>query len=151
MKEILTILVMNSINKKQDEIIEEFEFFDDWMDKYAHIIDQGKTMNLVDESFKTPDNLIKGCQSKVWIEAMAEEGNIILKGDSNSSIAKGIVAIVLRVLSNSSFDEVLNADLYFIDKIGLREHLSPTRSNGLLAMIKQVKLYAMVFKQQSLM
>ncbi len=142
---------MNGLNAKQDEVIEEFEFFDDWMDKYAHIIDQGKTMNLVDESFKTTENLIKGCQSKVWIEASAKDGKIFLKGDSNSSIAKGIVAIILRVLSDSSFDEVLESDLYFINKIGLHEHLSPTRSNGLVAMIKQVKLYAMVFKQQALL
>jgi len=136
---------MREIEKRQNEIIDEFSFFDDWMDKYAHIIDQGKSMDTVQEEFKTPENLIKGCQSKVWIEATESNGNLLLKGDSDSSIAKGIVAMVLRVMSNLPINEILNADLYFIQKIGLDEHLSPSRSNGLSAMIKQVKLYAMVF------
>jgi len=142
---------MKEIELRQDEIIDEFSFYDDWMEKYAHLIEQGKTLHELDEGFKTEDNLIKGCQSKVWIDAREENGRIILNADSNSSIAKGIVALVLRVLSNLPIDEVLDNDLYFIEKIGLQEHLSPSRSNGLSAMIKQVKIYAFVFKQKSLL
>jgi len=142
---------MKEIEKRQDEIIEEFSFFDDWMEKYAHLIEQGKDLEELHEDFKTDDYLIKGCQSKVWIEAKERDGMIVLNADSNSSIAKGIVALVLRVLSNLPIDEVLDSELYFIDKIGLKEHLSPSRSNGLASMIKQVNMYAFVFKQKSLL
>ncbi|MFT4660891.1 MAG: cysteine desulfuration protein SufE [Patiriisocius sp.] len=142
---------MSELDKRQEEIIEEFAFFDDWMEKYAHLIEQGKSLTLVDDGFKTKDNVIKGCQSKVWIEAAESKGILKLKGDSDSSIAKGIVALVLRVLSDLKVDDVLNADLYFIEKTGLNEHLSPSRSNGLSSMIKQVKLYALVYKQKSLL
>lgn len=138
---------MNLI-ERQEEIIGEFEFFDDWMDKYAHIIYLGNDIEHADESFLTDENLIKGCQSKVWIQSEKKDGKIFLRADSNSSIAKGIVALVLRALNGLPFQEVLDADLYFIKKIGLQDHLSPNRSNGLLAMIKQVKLYAMVYSQQ---
>ena len=142
---------MKEIEKRQNEIIEEFSFFDDWVEKYSHLIDQGKDLAELNEEFKSDTNLISGCQSKVWIEAKEQDGRIQLKADSNSSIAKGIVALVLRVLSDLQIDEVLENDLYFIDKIGLKEHLSPSRSNGLSSMIKQVKMYAFVFKQKSLL
>ena len=136
-----------TINETQDEIIEEFSGLSDWMDKYAYIIDLGNTLPELPEDQKTPSNLIEGCQSRVWIDAKrAEEGKIDFSADSDALIVKGIVALLLRVLSDHTPDEILNADLYFIDRIGLSEHLSPTRSNGLVAMVKQIKNYAKAFK-----
>ena len=135
-----------TINERQDEIIEEFEGFDDWMDKYQLLIDLGNEQEPLDEKYKTENNLIDGCQSRVWLQADYENGKIQFTAESDALIVKGIVALLIRVLSDSTPQEILDADLYFIEKIGLREHLSPTRSNGLLAMLKQMKLYALAFK-----
>lgn len=136
-----------TINETQDEIIDEFEGLTDWMDRYAYIIDLGNTLPDFPESEKTPQNLIEGCQSRVWITAhQNDNGTIHFQADSDALIVKGIVALLMRVLDNHTPDEILNADLYFIDKIGLKEHLSPTRSNGLLAMVKQIHNYARAFK-----
>jgi cysteine desulfuration protein SufE len=135
-----------TINEKQDEIIEEFSAFDDWMDKYSLLIEMGNEMNSFDEAHRKDQNLIEGCQSKVWLHAELNDGKIEFQGDSDAIIVKGIVALLLRVLSGHTPDEILDADLYFIDKIGLKEHLSPTRSNGLVAMINQIKAYALAFK-----
>lgn len=138
---------MASINEIQDEIIEEFEGLTDWMDRYAYIIDLGNTLPDFPDSDKTPANLIEGCQSRVWIDAKQDaDGKVEFKGDSDALIVKGIVALLLRVLSDHAPDEILDANLYFIDKIGLREHLSPTRSNGLVAMVKQIHNYALAYK-----
>lgn len=138
---------MATINQTQDEIIEEFEGLSDWMDRYAYIIDLGNTLPEYPESEKTPQNLIEGCQSRVWIDAHANpDGSIDFRADSDALIVKGIVALLMRVLNHRSPDEILGADLYFIDKIGLREHLSPTRSNGLVAMVRQIHDYALAFK-----
>lgn len=136
-----------NINQTQDEIIEEFEGLDDWMDRYAYIIDLGNTLPELPEAQKTPSNLIEGCQSRVWITSeMTPEGKIRFQADSDAMIVKGIVALLLRVLSERTASEILDCDLYFIDKIGLSEHLSPTRSNGLVAMVKQIKNYAKAYK-----
>lgn len=136
-----------TINQTQDEIIEEFDGLTDWMDRYAYIIDLGNTLPEFPDNLKTPENLIEGCQSRVWIEAnMDPDGKIEFKADSDALIVKGIVALLLRVLSNHTPDEILDADLYFIDRIGLRDHLSPTRSNGLVSMVKQMHNYAIAFK-----
>lgn len=136
-----------NINETQDEIIEEFEGLTDWMDRYAYIIDLGNTLPEFPESEKTPSNLIEGCQSRVWITAnRQEDGKIDFHADSDALIVKGIVALLMRVLNDRTPDEILGADLYFIDKIGLTEHLSPTRSNGLVAMVKQINNYAKAFK-----
>ncbi|MBZ4675752.1 MAG: hypothetical protein JG782_371 [Anaerophaga sp.] len=135
-----------TINEKQDEIIEEFSAFDDWMDKYSLLIEMGNELDSFDEAHRKDQNLIEGCQSKVWLHAELNDGKIEFQGDSDAIIVKGIVALLLRVLSGHTPDEILDADLYFIDKIGLKEHLSPTRSNGLVAMIKQIKAYALAFK-----
>lgn len=141
---------MATINEVQDEIIDEFEGFTDWMDKYQLIIDMGNAMPALDEKYKTPDNLIDGCQSRVWLTAALDEsGNVVFQAESDALIVKGIVTLLIRVLSGHTPDEILNADLHFIEDIGLREHLSPTRSNGLLAMLKQMKLYAMAFKAKA--
>lgn len=138
---------MATINETQDEIIEEFEGLTDWMDRYAYIIDFGNTMAEYPESEKTPSKLIEGCQSRIWIDAKQEsDGHIDFQADSDALIVKGIVALLMRVLNHRTPDEILNADLYFIDKIGLREHLSPTRSNGLVAMVKQIHNYALAYK-----
>lgn len=138
-----------SINRIQDLIVEEFSQFDDWMDKYALLIDLGNSLEPIDEKYKVPQHIIEGCQSRVWLAAeMDESGRIIYRADSDAILVKGIVALLLRVFSGNTPDEILNTDLYFVEKIGLREHLSPTRSNGLLAMIKQIKLYALVFKSK---
>ncbi len=131
-----------TINEIQDEIIEEFNEFDDWMDKYQLLIDLGGDLDELDAKYKTESNLIDGCQSRVWVQCDYENGIISLQADSDALIVKGIVALLIRVLSGHTPQEILDADLYFIDRIGLREHLSPTRSNGLLAMIKQIRLYA---------
>ncbi len=136
-----------TINESQDEIIEEFEGLDDWMDRYALIIDMGNTLPELPESEKVPANLIEGCQSRVWIDAKrGEDGKIIFDADSDALIVKGIVALLMRVLSGHTPSEILDADLYFIDRIGLKEHLSPTRSNGLVSMVKQIHDYAKAFQ-----
>lgn len=137
---------MSKLNETQDEIIDEFAVFDDWMDKYAYLIELGNGLNPLDNQYKTPSNLIEGCQSRVWVQADYREGIIYFQAESDAVIVKGIVALLLRVLSGRTPQEILDADLYFIEKIGLREHLSPTRSNGLVAMVKQMKFYAMAFK-----
>ena len=135
-----------TINEIQDEIIEEFAGFDDWMDKYQLLIDLGNDQEPLDEKYKVESNLIDGCQSRVWLQADYADGNITFTAESDALIVKGIVALLIRVLSNHTPDEILNADLYFIEQIGLKEHLSPTRSNGLLAMVKQMRMYALAFK-----
>ena len=136
-----------TINEIQDEIIEEFEGLTDWMDRYAYIIDLGNTLPYYPEALKTPENLIEGCQSRVWIDAKEEaDGELKFEADSDALIVKGIVALLLRVLSGHTPQEILDADLYFIDKIGLKEHLSPTRSNGLVSMVKQIHNYALAYK-----
>ena len=135
-----------TINEIQDEIIEEFADFDDWMDKYQLLIDLGNGQEPLDEKYKTEQNLIDGCQSRVWLQADLIDGKLLFTAESDALIVKGIVALLIRVLSGHTPQEILDADLYFIEKIGLREHLSPTRSNGLLAMLKQMKLYALAFK-----
>ena len=137
---------MGSINSIQDEIIDEFSGFSDWMDKYSLIIETGNSLPALDEKYKTPENIIEGCQSRVWVHANYENGVITFEADSDAIIVKGIISLLIRVLSGQTPDDILNADLYFIDEIGLIEHLSPTRSNGLLAMVKQIKMYALAFK-----
>ena len=138
-----------SINELQDEVIAEFSDFDDWMDRYQLLIDLGNEQEPLDEKYKTEQNLIEGCQSRVWLQADDVDGKIVFNAESDALIVKGIIALlikVLKVLSDHTPDEILNADLYFIDKIGLKEHLSPTRSNGLLSMVKQIRMYALAFK-----
>ena len=135
-----------TINEIQDEIIEEFSGFDDWMDKYQLLIDLGNEQEPLDDKYKTEQNLIDGCQSRVWLQADLVDGNIHFSAESDALIVKGIVALLIRVLSDHTPQEILDADLYFIEEIGLKEHLSPTRSNGLLAMVKQMKVYALAFK-----
>ena len=134
-----------SINEIQDEIIEEFAGFDDWMDKYQLLIDLGNEQEPLDEKYKTEQNLIDGCQSRVWLVADYADGVIHFKAESDALIVKGIVALLIRVLSDHTPQEILDADLYFIEEIGLKEHLSPTRSNGLVAMVKQMRVYALAF------
>ena len=135
-----------TINELQDEVIEEFSAFDDWMDKYALLIDLGNSLPQLEEKYKTESNLIEGCQSRVWLQADYLGGKISFKGESNAVIVKGIVSLLIRVISEHTPQEILDADLYFIEKIGLKEHLSPTRSNGLVAMVKQMRLYALAFR-----
>lgn len=136
-----------TINEVQDEIIDEMSGMDDWLDRYAYIIDLGNTLQPIPELLKTPANLIEGCQSRVWIDAKIDDtGKIHFQADSDALIVKGIVALLMRVLNDRTPDEILSADLYFIDRIGLHEHLSPTRSNGLVAMVKQIRNYAQAFK-----
>lgn len=135
-----------TINEIQDNIIEDFAAFDDWMDKYAMLIDLGNSLQPLDEKYKTQENLIEGCQSRVWLHADYVDGKLVFHAESDAVIVKGIVALLIQVMSNHTPDEILNTELYFIDKIGLKEHLSPTRSNGLLSMVKQMRLYAMAFK-----
>lgn len=138
---------MKTINELQDEVIEEFSDFDDWMDKYQLLIDLGSEQAPLPEEYKTEQNLIDGCQSRVWLQADYDENGILkFRAESDALIVKGIVALLLRVLSGHTPTEILDADLYFIDSIGLKEHLSPTRSNGLVAMLKQIKMYALAFK-----
>ncbi len=134
-----------TINEIQDEIIEEFSSFDDWMDKYQLLIDLGSDQEPLPEQYKTEQNLIDGCQSRVWLQADYADGIINFTAESDALIVKGIVALLIRVLSGHTPQEILDADLYFISEIGLREHLSPTRSNGLLAMVKQMRAYALAF------
>jgi len=135
-----------TIKDVQEEIITEFEIYDDWMDKYNYIIELSRDLPVIDPKLKVNGNLISGCQSKVWLDADYADGIVTYTADSDAIITKGIVSLLIRVLSNRSPDEILNTDLYFIDRIGLRQNLSPTRSNGLLSMIKQMKLYALAFK-----
>ena len=132
-----------SINEIQDEVIAEFSDFDDWMDRYQLLIDMGSSQAPLPEQYKTEQNLIDGCQSRVWLQADVRDGRIYFSAESDALIVKGIVSLLIRVLSDATPQEILNTDLYFIDEIGLREHLSPTRSNGLLAMIKQMRMYAL--------
>ena len=137
---------MATINEIQDEIIDEFSGLTDWMDKYSYIIEMGNALPPLDEKHKTPDNLIDGCQSRVWVNATYENGVIRFDADSDAIIVKGIISMLVRVLSGQTPSAILDADLYFIDEIGLKEHLSPTRSNGLLAMVKQINMYALGYK-----
>ncbi len=132
-----------TIQEVQEEIIEEFSMFDDWMERYEYIIELGKALPLIDEKFKTDDNLIVGCQSKVWLHADKTNDKIVYTSDSDAILTKGIIALLLRVFSNQTSEEILKADTHFIDKIGLKEHLSPTRANGLVSMVKKIKLYAL--------
>ncbi len=137
---------MRTINELQDEVIEEFSDFEDWMDKYQLLIDLGSEQEALPEAYKTEQNLIDGCQSRVWLQADEKDGRLEFRAESDALIVKGIVALLIRVLSGHTPQEILDADLYFIDRIGLKEHLSPTRSNGLVAMLKQMKMYALAFK-----
>ena len=137
-----------SISDIQQEIIEEFDMFSDWMEKYNYLIELGKSLPMIEENAKTEDNIIKGCQSKVWLNAELDGNNVVFTADSDAIITKGIIALMVRVLSNHTPEEILNADMAFIDEIGLKEHLSPTRANGLLAMIKQMKFYALAFQSK---
>ena len=134
------------INETQDEIIEEFSEVDDWMDKYQMLIDLAGDQEPLPDEYKTDDSLIEGCQSRVWLHAELTDGRVVFRAESDALIVKGIVSLLIRVLSNHTPDEILDADLYFIDAIGLHEHLSPTRSNGLRAMLKQMRVYALAFK-----
>ena len=136
-----------TINERQDEIIEEFQAFDDWMDKYQLLIDLGNEQKPLDEKYKTEQNLIGGCHSRVWLQADYADGHIHFQAESDALIVKGIVALLIRVLNDATPQEILDADLYFIEEIGLKEHLSPTRSNGLLAMVKQMRMYALVYNR----
>ncbi|RRC99484.1 SufE family protein [Prevotella sp. OH937_COT-195] len=139
---------MATINELQDEVIEEFSDFEDWMDKYQLLIDLGNEQRPLDEKYKNESNLIDGCQSRVWLQADHVDGVMKFSAESDALIVKGIVALLIRVLDGHTPQEILDADLYFIDRIGLREHLSPTRSNGLLAMIKQIRAYALAYKMK---
>jgi len=136
---------MSELNKRQDEIIEEFSIFDDWMDRYSYLIDIGKELDVLAEDKKNDQVLIKGCQSKVWLSAELENGKVIFKADSDAIITRGIVALLIRIMSGLEPNEIMNANLYFIDKIGLQENLSPTRSNGLVSMVKQMKMYGLAY------
>lgn len=137
---------MKTINELQDEVVEEFSDFDDWMDKYQMLIDLGNDLETLDDKYKTEQNLIDGCQSRVWVQCDYADGKLVFTADSDALIVKGIIALLIQVLSGHTPKEILDANLYFIDKIGLRDHLSPTRSNGLLAMVKQIKAYALAYE-----
>jgi len=137
-----------SIKEIQEEIIDEFNMFEDWMERYEYLIDLGKNLAPIDTQYQTEDNLIKGCQSKVWLHAHLEEDKVIFTAASDAILTKGIIALLLRVFSKKKPQEILDAETSFIDKIGLKEHLSPTRANGLVSMIKQIKFYALAFKSK---
>ena len=137
-----------SIATEQAEIVSEFSMFDDWMQRYEYMIELGKSLPLIDEAYKTDDNIIKGCQSKVWVHAELDNDKIVFTADSDAIITKGIIAILIRAFSNRKPKEILAADTTFIDEIGLKEHLSPTRANGLVSMIKQLKMYALAYQTQ---
>ena len=139
---------MNSIETIKNDIISEFSLFEDWMQKYEYIIELGNSIPLIDPKFKVDNNLIKGCQSKVWIHAELKDNNVFFSADSDAIITKGIIAILIRVFSNQEPKSILESDTKFIDKIGLKEHLSPTRANGLFSMVKQIKIYALAFKNK---
>lgn len=137
-----------TINEIQDEVIEEFADFDDWMDKYQMLIDLGNDLGTLDEKYKTEQNLIDGCQSRVWLQCDHVDGKLVFSAESDALIVKGIIALLIRVISGHTPEEIRDADLYFIEKIGLKDHLSPTRSNGLLAMVKQIKAYAVAYSMK---
>jgi len=141
---------MATINEVQDEIVEEFSMFDDWMDRYALLIELGNSLGKLEDRYKTEDNLIVGCQSRVWLQAEYMDGKVIFHAESDAVIVKGIIALLIKVLSDRTPDEIINTDLYFIEKIGLKENLSPTRSNGLVSMIKQMRFYAMAYKAKEM-
>lgn len=138
-----------SIEEIENEVIEEFEMFEDWMQRYEHLIDLGKSMPMIEEKYKTEDKLIKGCQSQVWMHSELKDGKIVYTADSDAIITKGMVALMIRVLSNHTPQEIIDSKLDFIEKIGLTKHLSPTRSNGLLSMIKQMKLDAIAYQAKN--
>lgn len=138
-----------TINEIQDELIEDFSFFGDWMEKYENIIQMGKELPLIEEQYRIEENLILGCQAKVWLHAEYENGIVSFTADSDAIITKGLVSMVIRVLSEHSPEEIVKSDLYFVDRIGLREHLSMSRSNGLLSMIKQMKIYALALQTKT--
>ena len=140
---------MITVDEVQQEIIDEFSIFSDWMDKYAYIIEQGNDLPALDDKYKTPENIIKGCQSRVWLQADDKEGRLAFQTESDALIVKGLLALVIRVFNNRTYDEILNANLRFIEEIGLTDHLSPTRSNGLLSVIKQIRFYAMAYKAKA--
>ena len=137
---------MSNINEIKEEIVDEFSMFDDWMDRYEYMIGLGKNLPLIDEGYKTDDFIIKGCQSKVWLHARLQDEKVIYTADSDAIITKGIIAILIRVFSGQSPQDIVHSDTEFIDDIGLKEHLSPTRANGLVSMIKQMKMYALAFQ-----
>ena len=134
-----------SIEEIQNEIIDEFSFFSDWTEKYEHIISLGKELEPLEEQYKTDENIVKGCQSRVWLHGVIEEDKLCFQADSDAIITKGLVALIVRVFTAHTAEEILNAELFFVDKIGLREHLSPNRSNGLISMIKTIKTYALAY------
>ncbi|GGB77002.1 Fe-S metabolism protein SufE [Flavobacterium suaedae] len=133
----------------QEEIVDEFAMFEEWDERYQYVIDLGKTLPLVDEQYKTDENIIKGCQSKVWLHGEEKDGKVVFTADSDAILTKGIIAILIRVFSNQSPEAILQADTAFIDEIGLKEHLSPTRANGLVSMVKQIKMYALAFQAKN--
>jgi len=137
-----------TIQEIQDSIIDEFSMFEDWMQRYEYMIELGKTLPLIEERYKTDDNLIKGCQSRVWVHAELEGDKLVFTADSDAIITKGIIAILIRAFSDQRPQDIIDADTDFIDKIGLKEHLSPTRANGLVSMVKQLKLYAVAYQTQ---
>ena len=137
-----------TIKEIQEEIIDEFSFLEDWMERYEYMIELGKSLPMIKDEFKTESNLISGCQSKVWLHSEIDGDKIKFTADSDAILTKGIVALLLRVFNNQNPKDILDADLYFVDKIGLKEHLSPTRANGLVSMIKQIKLYALAFQSK---
>ena len=139
---------MQTINEIQDEVIEEFSAFDDWMDKYQMLIDLGNDLEPLDEQYKTEQNLIEGCQSRVWLQCDVVDGRLHFSAESDALIVKGIIALLIRVLNDHTPDEILGTELYFSDQIGLKDHLSPTRSNGLLSMVKQIRMYALAYKMK---
>jgi cysteine desulfuration protein SufE len=138
-----------SIKEIQDEIIDEFSMFDDWEERYQYVIDLGKTLPLIEEQYKTDDNIIKGCQSRVWLHAEEKDGKVAFTADSDAILTKGLIAIMIRVFSGQKPEAILEADTAFVDQIGLKEHLSPTRANGLVSMIKQIKMYALAFNAKN--
>jgi cysteine desulfuration protein SufE len=138
-----------TIQEIQDEIVDEFSMFEDWMQRYEYIIDLGKSLPLIDEQFKTEDNIINGCQSKVWVHAEKQGEKVVFTSDSDAILTKGIIAILIRAFSNQKAADILEANTDFIDKIGLKEHLSPTRANGLVSMVKKIKMYALAFNAKN--
>lgn len=138
-----------TIQEIQEEIVDEFSMFDDWMQRYEYIIELGKSLPLIDEQYKTEENIIKGCQSKVWVHAEQNDDKVVFTADSDAILTKGIIAILIRTFSNQTPKQILDADTNFIDEIGLKEHLSPTRANGLVSMIKQIKMYALAFQAKN--
>ena len=138
-----------TIQEIQDEIVDEFSMFEDWMQRYEYIIDLGKSLPMIDEQFKTEDNIIKGCQSKVWVHAEQQGEKVVFTSDSDAILTKGIIAILIRAFSNQKAADILEANTDFIDKIGLKEHLSPTRANGLVSMVKKIKMYALAFNAKN--